>query len=323
MQDETSILIDSVRDAEGSMDEKCHDIFLNKEILAPILKQTIEEYSDLTVEEIQSLIDEASISKVETVSEYPVSKDVKIKPLDTALKSVSDKTIYFDVFFKAALPKDKQTKASFQLYVDIEPQGAYYVGYPLTKRSIYYVARSLARQLGVLSCETDYGKLQKCYSIWICYGPKIPKKLKNTACRYSFTKEDIFGTVEEDESNYDLMEVVIVMLDTSADTDYKLLDYLKGVLTYNKEKIMEQAGQLSPQAEKEVEAMSGVGSMIRYLGVEEGIAKGRVQGENLFAKLILKLTSLGKNEDIAKCAADADYREKLYQLYDIKEENQN
>ena len=85
MLDETSILIDSVRDAEGSMDEKCHDIFLNKEILAPILKQTIEEYSDLTVEEIQSLIDEASISKVETVSEYPVSKDVKIKPLDTAL----------------------------------------------------------------------------------------------------------------------------------------------------------------------------------------------------------------------------------------------
>ena len=39
--------------------------------------------------------------------------------------------------------------------------------------------------------------------------------------------------------------------------------------------------------------------------------------------LILKLTSLGKNEDIAKCAADADYREKLYQLYDIKEENQD
>lgn len=70
------------------------------------------------------------------------------------------------------------------------------------------------------------------------------------------------------------MEVVIVMLDTSADTDYKLLDYLKGVLTYDKEKIMEQAGQLSPQAEKEVEAMSGVGSMIRNLGREEGKNEG-------------------------------------------------
>ena len=288
MQDETSALIDNIRDAEGSMDEKCHDIFMNKEILAPILKQTIEEYKDLTVEEIQSLIDEASISKVESVSEYTVAKDVKIEPIDTALKSVSDKTIYFDVFFKAALPKDKQTKVSVQLYVDIEPQGTYYVGYPLTKRSIYYVARSLARQLGVLSGETDYGKLQKCYSIWICYDPKIPKKLKNTACRYSFTKEDIFGTVEEDESNYDLMEVVMVMLDTASDTDFKLLDYLKGVLTYDKEKIMEQAGPLSQQAEKEVEAMSGVGSMIRHLGREEGIKEGIKEGKNEGLKALVK-----------------------------------
>ena len=284
MQDETNALIDNIRDAEGSMDEKCHDIFLNKEILAPILKQTIEEYRDLTVKEIQSLIDEASISKVESVSEYAGAKNVKIEPIDTALKSVSDKSIYFDVFFKAALPKDKQTKVSFQLYVDIEPQGNYYVGYPLTKRSIYYVARSLARQLGVLSGETDYGKLQKCYSIWICYDPKIPKKLKNTACRYSFTREDIYGTVEEDETNYDLMEVVMVMLDTSADTDFKLLDYLKGVLTYDKEKIIEQAGPLSQQAEKEVEAMSGVGSMIRHLGREEEIKEGKTEGLKALVK---------------------------------------
>ena len=288
MQDETNALIDNIRDAEGSMDEKCHDIFLNKEILAPILKQTIEEYRDLTVKEIQSLIDEASISKVESVSEYAGAKNVKIEPIDTALKSVSDKSIYFDVFFKAALPKDKQTKVSFQLYVDIEPQGNYYVGYPLTKRSIYYVARSLARQLGVLSGETDYGKLQKCYSIWICYDPKIPKKLKNTACRYSFTREDIYGTVEEDETNYDLMEVVMVMLDTSADTDFKLLDYLKGVLTYDKEKIIEQAGPLSQQAEKEVEAMSGVGSMIRHLGREEGIKEGIKEGKTEGLKALVK-----------------------------------
>ena len=288
MQDETNALIDNIRDAEGSMDEKCHDIFMNKEILAPILKQTIEEYRDLTVEEIQSLIDEASISKVESVSEYAGAKNVKIEPIDTALKSVSDKSIYFDVFFKAALPKDKQTKVSFQLYVDIEPQGNYYVGYPLTKRSIYYVARSLARQLGVLSGETDYGKLQKCYSIWICYDPKIPKKLKNTACRYSFTKKDIYCTVEEDETNYDLMEVVMVMLDTSADTDFKLLDYLKGVLTYDKEKIIEQAGPLSQQAEKEVEAMSGVGSMIRHLGREEGIKEGIKEGKTEGLKALVK-----------------------------------
>ena len=39
-----------------------------------------------------------------------------------------------------------------------------------------------------------------------------------------------------------------------------------------------QAGPLSQQAEKEVEAMSGVGSMIRYLGREEGINEGKTEG---------------------------------------------
>ena len=80
------------------------------------------------------------------------------------------------------------------------------------------------------------------------------------------------------------MEVVIVMLDTSADTDFKLLDYLKGVLTYDKEKIMEQAGPLSQQAAKEVEAMSGVGSMIRNLGREEGIKEGKNEGLKALVK---------------------------------------
>ena len=109
-----------------------------------------------------------------------------------------------------------------------------------------------------------------------------------------------------------------------SDTDFKLLDYLKGVLTYDKEKIMEQAGPLSQQAEKEVEAMSGVGSMIRHLGREEGMAKGIEKGiekgESLLASLILKLTALGKTDDISKCAADSEYREKLYKLYGLKED---
>ncbi len=288
---------------------------MNKEILAPILKETIKEYKDLSVREIQKLIDEASISKIETVGDHPAGRDIRLESTDPVLKSVSDKTIYFDVFFKVALPTDIRTKVNFQLYVDIEPQGKYHPGYPLTKRGIYYVARSLSRQLGILTDESDYGKLQKCYSIWICYDPKMPKRLKNTVSRYRFTKEDIYGIVEEDEINYDLMEVVMVMLDTSSETNIQILDYLKGVLTYDKERIMEQTGPLSENVAKEVDAMSGVGSMIRYLGREEG--------ESLFARLILKLTSLGRNEDISKCAEDPEYREKLYLEYGLKNKQEN
>ena len=46
------------------------------------------------------------------------------------------------------------------------------------------------RQLGELTEETDYGKLQKTYSIWVCYDLQIPKKLKNTLSRYKITRDE-------------------------------------------------------------------------------------------------------------------------------------
>ena len=38
LQEETSMMVDKIKEAESTMDVKCHDLFLNKEILAPILK---------------------------------------------------------------------------------------------------------------------------------------------------------------------------------------------------------------------------------------------------------------------------------------------
>ena len=191
-------MLDKINMTQRKMDEKCHELFLNKEILAPILQETVEEYKGLSVQDIINLIDEDSISKAEAVSDFPISKDVRISQTDTDLKSVSDKLVMFDIHFKAALPKDKRSKLNIRLYIDFEAQGKYYPKYPIIKRAMYYAARGLARQLGELTEETNYGKLQKVYSIWVCYDPKIPKKLKNTLSRYVIKKEDLFGKVEED-----------------------------------------------------------------------------------------------------------------------------
>lgn len=87
----------------------------HKEILAPTLQETVEEYKDLSVEEIIELIDEYSISKAEAVSDFPVPKGVRIEQIDTEMKSVTDKLILYDIHFKAALSKDKRTKFNFRL----------------------------------------------------------------------------------------------------------------------------------------------------------------------------------------------------------------
>ncbi len=82
MKKETDIMIDKVAMVQSDMDKKYHDLFLNKEILAPILQETVEEYKDLTVNEIIELIDEDSISKAEAVSDFPLPDKV-VKEVDS------------------------------------------------------------------------------------------------------------------------------------------------------------------------------------------------------------------------------------------------
>ena len=56
----------------------------------------------------------------------------------------------------------------------------------------------------------------------------------------------------------------------------------------------------------------------RQEGRREGRREGRQEGENLFAALISKLISLGRNEDISKVASDAAFRDSLYIQYGLK-----
>ena len=85
---------------------------------------------------------------------------------------------------------------------------------------------------------------------------------KNTLSRYKICREDFFGEVDEPQNDYDLMEVVYIRLDTDTDSKEKIFDYLKGVLTIDKEKIMKQTGPLPATVMKEVDSMSGVGALM-------------------------------------------------------------
>ena len=55
---------------------------------------------------------------------------------------------------------------------------------------------------------------------------------------------------------------------------------------------------------------------------EELIRKyDRKEGEDLFARLVIKLSADGRNEDITKCATNKKLREKLYLEYGLKLKN--
>lgn len=73
----------------------------------------------------------------------------------------------------------------------MEFQNDYHPGYPVIKRGIYYGAREISEQLGILTKTTDYSDIEK-------------------VTRYYIKKEDVIGYTEEPKEDYDLMEVILI-----------------------------------------------------------------------------------------------------------------
>ena len=232
MKRETEIDIAAVAAVGSKYDEACKRLFQNREIIAPVLKEVVPEYKGSTVDEIIRYIDSDSIEDI------PVD-DVSVRAgqLPTEMGSVSDKLIRYDTHFRAVNPLLSNENLCIHLHIDLEVQNNYRPTnppYPVIKRGIYYAAREISSQLGTLTEQTDYGDIQKAYSIWIC-NERVPIKLQNTVTMYSIKKTDVTGTTDEPDEDYDLLSVIIIRRGGESDTP--IFDYLSGVFRCDKEKI--------------------------------------------------------------------------------------
>ena len=66
---------------------------------------------------------------------------------------------------------DAASQDVIRLIINVEAQTAFNPGYPLTKRAIYYCSRMISAQHGPIFTKSEYGKIRKVYSIWICTQP--------------------------------------------------------------------------------------------------------------------------------------------------------
>lgn len=304
-------------------DAACKRLFQNKEILAPILKRIVKEYEGCSTEEVIRCIDEKSITEV-PIEDIPIG----IKGLPTEYSSISEKLIMYDVHFEAINPRLSSKRITILLHIDLEVQNDYKPSnpsYPIIKRGVYYGAREISRQLGTLTNTTDYSKLQKVYSIWIC-NQNIPKKLRNTITEYSITKRDILGQTNEPEKDYDLMTVIIIRRNDNEkdNADNALLDYLDAVFEANLTHIDDYVDvRQNPKAMEEVRRMNGLGDSIYERGVAQGvtqgISQGISQGFDLFGKLIGLLLEDGRVDDAKKASTDKAARDKLLREFNLME----
>ena len=132
---------------------------------------------------------------------------------------------------------------------------------------------------------TDYSKLEKCYSIWIC-AEDVPKKLQNTLTEYSFSKKDIIGIADEPEDEYDLLTVIMIRQGKEPEEN-GIFEYLNGIFDGDINRIQKYSHiKWSEPFQKEASKMTGFGDRIyekgmrtgEQNGMQKGIQQGRHEG---------------------------------------------
>lgn len=131
------------------------------------------------------------------------------------------------------------------LHVDVEPQKTYQLGYPIEKRGLYYLARSLSSQLSLANEITDYGSLEKCYSIWICRDD-VPNEDRYSISSYEVANTKNVGGTTAKRVNYDLMTLVVIEFGDKVysgekgDEGFELMHFLNTIMYPHREDFIEE-----------------------------------------------------------------------------------
>ena len=271
-------------DAESAMaqyDAACKRLLSEKSVLAWILKDCVEEFRDVDPAEIAARY----IEGTPQIGEVPVlpgqTNASKIRGATNEDASQSEGTVRYDIRFLAAVPGSRE---HLELIINVEAQNAYYPGYPLITRALYYCARLLSAQYGVEFSGGAYQKIKKVYSIWICMNPPVQRQ--NTITRYGLRENSLVGTVREDRAHYDLLTAVMVCLGKEdLPSPARVLRLLNVLLRSDrdpadKKKVMQEEFGL-PMTEgmqSEVSLMCNLSKGILDDGIQIGRAEGRAEG---------------------------------------------
>lgn len=292
----------STEDGKAKYDQTMLNVLSDKQVLAWILKRFVSEYEHLPLEEIETKYIEPETI---LVSKAGVSRDSSgIKGLSEKDSTQTEGTVYYDIVFQAYYPGNEEEKIG--LYINLEAQADYYPGYPLEMRGIYYGARRLTSQLKQINRETNYGCLQKVYSIWLCVG-NVPVYESDTVTLYDISKNDIIGSVKRNKDFYDLINVVIIRLNDEAapeDNTMKMLQTLFSNQLSKQEKLhaLEKLGmRMNDSLEKGVGGSMNLSDYVELKGIKKGIEQGRLEERRDGIRNMIELCQdLGTTEDNAK-----------------------
>ncbi len=291
----------SIADTKAKYDAEVKKILSAKVILAWIMKFSVEEFKDYTIEEIMSSIE--GEPEIATIPVYPGKvKQQAITGLQTEDKVPNEGEVTYDIRFYAITP----TKQRVKLIINVEAQKEFKPGYSLVTRGVFYCARMLSAQLGTEFTADNYDNIKKVYSIWICMD--TPSYAKNTITEYSMKQNKLYGDFNGEE-RFDLLSVVMICLGENADLEQgtELHGLLSTILSDEltvprKEEILQKNFGIEPYNVKEVvTSMCNLSDLIE----EKGIKKGIEQGKFIFVRNMLRRGMSDEDiMDLAECSQE-------------------
>ncbi len=250
-----------------------------KIILAHILTRVIDEFKNLTPEELVECMDEPMIGSVPvdpglTNAELVKSeKGDRIIGFNTEHSEINEGTVHFDILTYVRRPDGIR-----KIIIGLEAQKDEPSRYPILNRGIFYGCRMISSQKERDFSGQQYGEIKAVYSIWVCFNMKEP--IHN---HIHLTDEKILGNYTW-KGDLDLLNVVMIGVPNQLPPEseelelHRLLTALfSNILSMGeKERILREEYHIPMERAlgEEAASMCNLGEGIW----ERGLAKGRSEG---------------------------------------------
>ncbi len=280
-----------------TLDKHVINLFTHKSILALLMKYCVQEFSSFTPKQImeECIVGEpaarkiavhrdeldalgAPIFPVADLAEDMLDGNERIQGINTVDKTQREGTTIYDIIFQAKVP---ETGAMIGLIINVEIQNDEKLLYYVVTRGLYYCARMLSAQKNRIFMHSDYQKIQKVYSIWIC---PYAKNGKNTIASYDVNEHVHFGYVDVPKEAYDKLETVVITMNTDGiKSESELIRYLS--LLLNREMPQEERVealkneyhiQVDDALREDVSKMCNYSDAILRMGENKGLEQGRI-----------------------------------------------
>ncbi len=193
-------------------DQHAKRILADKKIMAYILKRTVPEFQDATLEDIA----EKYIEGEPQIGTVPVNPDKthatrggKVKGDRNESTSPTEGWVTFDILFHAKAPASGDL---LTLIINVEAQKTQNknrLGYDILKRAVYYAGRLISSQKETEFAGSDYDGVKKVYSIFICMDSPNGGNAIN---RYEMTEKHLLHRYKAERASYDLLSIVMIFL---------------------------------------------------------------------------------------------------------------